>query len=266
LSGSSGIDQMRVAASKALSLDSDLAEAHAAMAGVHGRAHEWEDGYREYRRALALNPASIDGCFCFVVHLAWSGRANEALAVADDAVARNPRVAAAHQARGIALYFARRYEEAIPSFRRALEINPDDFGSKAFLAQSLGLSGRGAEAVAHLETNGMGRTTLMVQALWRAGRRDDARRLIGSLTSVTPPIESILMATAWATIGDKEEAIAWLTRAVETRETRAPVLIDITLDGFRSDPRFEALARALKMPPSYYEFLRSKGAPSSPVS
>jgi tetratricopeptide (TPR) repeat protein len=260
LSGSSGIEPSRAAAVKALSLDPDLAEAHAAMAGAHYRAHDWEDGHAESRRALALNPASLDACYCLVVNLAWSGRADEALAVADAGVARNPRTASAHQARAIALYYARRYQEAIPSFRRALELDPNDFVSKAILAQALGLAGRGAEAVAHLEANDMRRTTLMVQALWRAGRRDDARRLIGELTAVTPPIESILMALAWATIGDKEEAISWLTRSVDTREARAANLIDIVFDGFRSEPRFEALARVLKMPPSYREFLRNTTA------
>jgi TolB-like protein/tetratricopeptide (TPR) repeat protein len=257
LSGSSGIDESRTAAAKALALDPDSAEAHAAMATVHSRAHEWEDAYREYRRALALNPASIDGCFCFVVHLAWSGRANEALAVADDGVARNPRVAAAHQARGLALYYARRYQEAIPSFHRALELDPQDFGSKIGVAQSLGLAGRGTEAVAYLKANGMERTTFMVQALWRAGRHDDARRVIGELTSVTPPVESILMAAAWAAIGGKEEAISWFTRSVETLEVRAPFVVDIAFDGLRSDPQFESLVARLKMPPSYYQFLQA---------
>jgi len=83
------------------------------------------------------------------------------------------------------------------------------------------------------------------------------------LASATPPVESVFMASGYAALGDRERTISWLTRSVESRETRAAGVIDEAYDFVRADPRFETLVRRMKMPPSYYEFLRSKGAPAS---
>jgi serine/threonine protein kinase/tetratricopeptide (TPR) repeat protein len=265
-SGSAGIDETRAAATRALALDPDLPEAHAAMAAVHYRDWDWEAGHRESRRALALNPASLDGCYCFSVSLAWTGRDAEAVAVADDAVARNQRDAGAYQTRGQALYWGRQYEEAVAAFSQALQADQKAFVSLVLRALSLGRLNQGNEGVAQLDKAGMQRTTFTAIAMMRAGRQDEARRLLQELTSATPPVEANFMAYAYGTLGDKERALSWLTRAVDTRETRAAAVIDDSLDGLRTDPRFEALVRRMKMPASYYEFLRRKGVPASPHS
>ncbi len=51
-------------------------------------------------------------------------RADESLALHDQAIARNPRYADAHNNRGIALYTLSRFEEAIVSFDTAIAIKP----------------------------------------------------------------------------------------------------------------------------------------------
>ena len=94
---------------------------------------------------------------------------------------------------------------------------------------------------------------------FQAGWREEALRLMRELTAVTPPIESNFMAVTWARFGDHEQAMSWLTRAVEARETRAAGIIDDGFDALRADPRFQELVKRLKMPASYNAFLRAKG-------
>ena len=259
LSGSSGIEPARQAASRAVALDPDLPEAHLEMAAVHYRDHDWDAGYAESRRALALSPNALDVCYCFVVNRAWAGRDREALDLAQEALARNPRSPQANVALGHAFYWARRYKEAIPAFRRALELDPNMFVSRVLLAYALAFEGHPDESIALLDTPPLQRTTFMAFMKFQAGRREEALRLMRELTAVTPPIESNFMAVTWARFGDHEQAISWLTRAVEARETRAAGIIDEGFDSLRADPRFHELVKRLRMPASYHAFLRAKG-------
>lgn len=265
LSGSSGIEPSRQAATRALALDPDLPEAHLAMADVHYRDNDWEAGYAESRRTLALSPSLVEACYCFVVRLAWAGRDGEALDLAQQVLARNPRSPRANESLGHAFYWARRYQEAVPAFRRALELDAKMFVSRVLRAYSLALTGRAEESIALLDTPALQRTTFMAFMKLQAGRRDEGLRLLRELTAATPPIESNFMAVTWARFGDHEQAISWLTRAVDSREGRAAGLIDEGFDSLRSDPRFDALEKRLNMPASYYAFLSARGANTSPA-
>jgi DNA-binding winged helix-turn-helix (wHTH) protein/TolB-like protein/tetratricopeptide (TPR) repeat protein len=263
LTGSSGIEPARQAASRALALDPDSSEAHMAVADVHYRNHDWEAGFAESRRALTLNPNSADACYCFVVSLGWTGRDREALAVAQQGVTLSPRSAHAHEALGHAFYWARKYPDAIPPFRRALDLDPNMHVSRVLLAHALAYEGRSKESIALLDIPPLRRTTFMAFMKLHAGRRDEGLRLLRELTAATPPIESILMAVAWASFGDHEQAISWLTRAIESRESRAASIINQEFDALRADPRFDTLVKRLKMPASYYAFLHAHGAGAS---
>ena len=259
LSGSSGIEPGRAAAAQAISLDSGLAEAHAAMANAYYRDYEFEAGHVESARALALSPGILDGCFCYAIVLAATGRDREALDVADQGVARNPVASGAHFARGLALYFARKFELAIPSLTRAIELEPHSNVSRISLSRVYGSLGREADAIAVLDTPTLRHNTSMAIAFGRAGRRAEALELLRTLASANPPQQSIFMAQAYAALGENEAALAWLTRSVDARETQAFWVIDEAFDRLRPDPRFAALVKRLKMPSSYYAFLAARG-------
>lgn len=259
LGGSSGIEPGRAAAAQAISLDPGLAEAHAAMATAYYRDYEFEAGHVESERALALSPGILDGCYCYAIVLAATGRDREALEVADQGVARNPVASGAHFARGLALYFVRKFELAIPSLTRAIELEPTFNPSRIRLSRVYGSLRREADAVAILDTPTLRHSTSMAIAVGRAGRRAEALELLRTLASANPPQQSIFMAQAYATLGENEAALAWLTRSVDARETQAFWVMDEAFDRLRPDPRFAALVKRLKMPPSYYAFLAARG-------
>jgi TolB-like protein/DNA-binding winged helix-turn-helix (wHTH) protein/tetratricopeptide (TPR) repeat protein len=259
LSGSSGIEPGRRAAERAVALDPELAEAHAAMADAFYRDYEFEAGHAESAVALALSPGALDGCFCYAIVLAATGRDRDALVVADTGIARNPQASAAHFARGLALYFSRQFEAAARTLTRAIELDRDSMGPRNMLSRAYAALGRGADAIATLDTPALRNTPRMVIAYSRAGRRTEALQLVQRLAAVNPPQESIFMAQAYAALGENEAALAWLTRSVDARETRAFWVIDEAFDGLRYDSRFAALVKRLKLPPSYYSFLAAHG-------
>ena len=85
----------------------------------------------------------------------------------------------------------------------------------------------------------------------RAGQRQDARRLLNSLLARRKgsQVSSLAIATAYAGLGQREEAMLWLRRAFEDREFRIVYLnVDPAYAGLLSDPRLEELTDKLGLP------------------
>jgi tetratricopeptide (TPR) repeat protein len=105
------------------------------------------------------------------------------------------------------------------------------------------------EAIAHLEravalsTGGDAPWSQLATAYAMAGRRDEARRLLGKEESPTTT------AHVHAALGEKDEAFAFLEEAFETRDFRLVWLkSEPAVDSLRSDPRFPDLLRRLNLP------------------
>jgi len=86
----------------------------------------------------------------------------------------------------------------------------------------------------------------------RAGRREDALKVVGELKRIevergSIPTFSIIW--AYAGLGDKEQAFAWLEKSYQERRDRMVWLnVDPLLDPLRSDPRFHDLVRRVGLP------------------
>jgi TolB-like protein len=73
----------RTAALKALELDDALAEAHTSMAAIMADYYwDWAEAERHYKRAIALNPNYDTALLFYSFYLAYMGRMDEALALA----------------------------------------------------------------------------------------------------------------------------------------------------------------------------------------
>ena len=53
------------------------------------------------------------------------------------------------------------------------------------------------------------------------------------------------MAMIYASLGEKEQAFAWLDKAIEARSGMGTVLISAAYDPIRADPRFTALLKKM---------------------
>jgi tetratricopeptide (TPR) repeat protein len=86
----------------------------------------------------------------------------------------------------------------------------------------------------------------------RAGQRKQAAEALRVLTSTSRhrPTDPVEIAKVYQSLGDPDRALGWLRRAVQERYPPVVYLkTDPVLDPLRSDPRFQALLRELKMAP-----------------
>jgi len=251
--------QARQWAEKALVLDDTLAEAHSALARAAQQEWDWAGAEREYRRAIEFNPSYPVAHIWYAQYLWAMQRSEEAVAQAKRAQQLDPVSPYVNTWAGAAYFYAGRADEGMASMQKALELDPSFSDASLVLARAYLTQGMYQQAISELEKVRMlnGKEALVLGALAhvyaRAGQREEALKLLGELKRIeaeergfVPPFGIIW---AYAGLGDKEQAFAWLERAYEERADRIVWLnSDPLLEPLRSDPRFHELVRRVGLP------------------
>ena len=115
----------RETANQALAIDPDYAPAHASLGGIalfYDR--DLEATARHLEHALALGPTNPEILELVAYLFADLGRLDEAIAISEYVVNRDPVNPDYHYPLGISYLWARRLDEAIASFRTALTLSP----------------------------------------------------------------------------------------------------------------------------------------------
>jgi serine/threonine-protein kinase len=242
------------AAIRALQIDPYSAEAHAALAYTQHYDLRWADAEQEFRRAIALNPSYAMAHLWYANLLMSRGRMDEALVEVRLARELDPFSLIVNANVGWVLTLSGRPQEAIAHLRSTLALDSTYVQARVRLLGALMDVGRYVDA--HDEAERLvrltGRAPAMVAGLASAdvklGRLAAARALLAELvnrgrTSYVPPAP---IAQLFAQLGDREQAIAWMTRAFEERSNAIAYLaVDPGNAMMRDDPRFQALlARA----------------------
>ena len=109
----------------ALALEPGLAEAYPALAyAAMYYDWDWTEAERAFRRAIELHPGYATAHQWYGNFLSVLGRADEAIAEFERALALDPLSALKVAAWGWGCYFARRYERAVGECRRGIELAP----------------------------------------------------------------------------------------------------------------------------------------------
>jgi DNA-binding winged helix-turn-helix (wHTH) protein/Tfp pilus assembly protein PilF len=240
----------RAAALKAVEADDELAEAHASFALVKAyQEYDPDTAEREFRRAIELNPSYPTAHHWYSDFLAYRGRADEALAEASRAAELDPLSPIISTTVGERLFFARDYERAAERLRRTLELDPDFIQARFFLGLVYVRQGRRAAAVAELrrarELAGGSDARIaaaLVQAYALTGRKAEARRLLEELSAAGADVSPSDMALVHASLGEREQAYEWLSKARDRARTNPEAAnmlnTDPRLDALRADPKF----------------------------
>ena len=134
-------------ARKALSLDPESAAAYRVLSSLHTIRLQYELALVETDRALALNPSDSESHAARGNALLWMGRIDEASAQLEIAFDLNPNLSADDAfALGLAYYLSRRLEDAVQFLEREALRNPDYIYTSVLLAAAYGQLGRAAEA------------------------------------------------------------------------------------------------------------------------
>jgi DNA-binding SARP family transcriptional activator/Tfp pilus assembly protein PilF len=241
------------AARRAITLDSSVAEAHAALAHVLMHRLRWADAERAYRQALALDPEYATAHLWYAVHLMAVGRVDQATAEARRARALDPLSVGVNWLAGSILSNVGRHAEAVAVLDGMLERVPGHPGMRYARAMALVEVGRYAEGVAELER--LGRPLPLARALALQGRTTEASRIVRAEEARPAPAASPIseharraseFAHAYVALGDHERALDWLEREVDSGSNMVlGVRADTRLAPLHAHPRYVRLLRRL---------------------
>jgi tetratricopeptide (TPR) repeat protein len=153
----------------------------------------------------------------------------------------NPR---AHKSLALGLYAARDYAGSIDAMRRALALSPKMTLAHSVIGDALLVRGdaAGAEAEYRLEPVAWARLTGLAIAAARAGRKDEARTMLGQLVGQFGDSNVYQQAEVQAQLGDADRAVAALKRARNVGDVGlAYVWTDPLLDPLRQNEAFKSL-------------------------
>jgi TolB-like protein len=234
-------------ASRALELDPDLAEAHAALAGAHHwGAWDVETAERQLRRALELNSNLAQAHNWLGDVLNARGRPEEALVEFRRARDLDPFAPLMNRDLARCLMYLGRCEDAIEATRYAVELDPRHAEAYRVLRECYRATGRldeAADAAARrfqelgTAEAAEGLRTAYDSAGWTGLLEFEAEFYRG----VPSYYEAALN---YAELGRVDEAFDALFAAIEAREPRCLTLkVEPGFEPLRSDPRWEELLR-----------------------
>ncbi|HEY2395529.1 MAG TPA: tetratricopeptide repeat protein [Rudaea sp.] len=248
-----GHAQAREAATKALAIDPEYAPAHAhlgwiAMFGDNDLA----GAAQHFKRALALDSSDLDVLRNSAGLLGTLGRLDEALALDEAVVRRDPvNVTALFNLAGDQR-FAGRYDAAIASYRTVLSLSPNRGGARFNLGIALLLKGdaQGALAEIEQETSENWKMIGLPLAYHALGRKADSDAALAALIAKWEKESSCNIAYVYAYRGEPDKAFAWLDKAVEYGDTGLGEMVTENLfDKIHSDPRWLAFLRKVGKAP-----------------
>lgn len=230
---------------KALSLDADLAEAHASLGMVlQDYDYDFDGAERAFLRAIELSPNSPLARQSYGILLTELERHDEAEKQFAKMQEVDPLSVVGNWIHSFCLFLARRFDDALERAEKTLELDPS-FGvaylTVAFAYQMKGEYEKSAEAYAVCsEVMGSPANAAYV----RESFADGWENFLRAMTSPERPItfSSYIVAVFFATLGDNDGAFAELERSFEKRESHiVMVKSDPRFDGLRGDPRFPDL-------------------------
>ena len=242
----------RSAAEKALELDPALGQAYANIGRIdHIYAWDFAAADRNYRRAIELNPQTAAVHLSYETYLSAMKRSEEAIAEGKRSIELDPLFILYRAAAARPYYNARRYPEAIAQAKQALAEDSTFSRARFWLGLAYEQTSKLPEAIRELEATvkytGADSVPVYLAALGHAyaiaGQPDKARRLLTALQA-RPYISPVDVATIHVGLGERDQAVEWLERALKERAYGLVFLpTDPRFDPVRSDPRLVAVMR-----------------------
>jgi len=241
------------AATRALEIDEQLAEAHTSLAYITWLYEwDWDKSESEFKRAIELNPNYATAHQGYSVYLSSMARHDEAISEAQRAQELDPVSIAISQDVARAFYHARQYDRAILAALKTLELDPNYYRLNSWLNMAYEQKGLYDQAIKdrlkamtiigvnpqEIKAGG----AIYRQSGWKGywQKELEVTRRRAQRTYVL----SYNLARICARLGEKDQAIAWLEKAYKEHSDHLVLLkVDPILDSLRDDPRFTDLLR-----------------------
>ena len=252
-------------ARKALELDGTMGEPLATLAQIKAY-NEWDfsGAEEDYKRTITLSPNYPPARQWYAQFLHWMGRLDEAKAQIQIGQQLDPLSLIMSTDRAEILLHMNQLDAATAQIKKVLELNPGYETAHFVLGEIYEREQKYDAALAEykdgIRLTGQGQDyeapSIAVEARLRAeaGRRKDATQLLARaerLLAKRPPPEPSgqILASAYAALGDKNNAFLWLERDYAVRWPSLITLkMDQWLDPLRNDPRFADLLKRIGLP------------------
>jgi tetratricopeptide (TPR) repeat protein len=239
--------RMKEAAIRATSLNPSLPEARVALGAVLSLLDwEWAAGEEEMQKSIQLDKSDPVGHIVYGIQLACRGEKDAAIAEVERALELDPASLFPNFVLGWLYGVCRRFDEAIAQHLLVSRLATDYGLPHLGLGMACAGKGQFADAIAHL-TNA---TQMKCGSLLHgqmgycyamSGRREEALREIGILNtrSESSYVSPMSFAAIYSGLGEEDEALRYLDRAVEIRDTSLHLrLLSTEFDNLRNHPRF----------------------------
>lgn len=240
------------AALKALELDGDLAEAHAALGMVLlGYEYDFAAAEEQFKRAIELSPNNPIPRQAYGAMLTELERHVEADVQFKKMLEVDPLSVVSNWIHSFCLFLARRYDESLDRAKLTLDLD-SNFGvaylSVAFAYQMKGEYEKSVEAYARCsEVMGSAENAAYIRRSFAGGWENFLRAMTGPERPLT--FSSYIVAVFNAVLGDADAAFAELEASYAKRESHLVMTkSDPRFDPLRNDPRFSALIRKVGFP------------------
>jgi tetratricopeptide (TPR) repeat protein len=244
----------REAATKALALDPQLAEAHAALALVF-LYDDWNfaGAETEFKRALELNPSYAEGHHEYSHLLLLLGRIDESRVQTKKFLEVDPVSEAPIGHLAYHLFYARQYDEAIQQCLKDLELYPDS-PQRYTLADAYYHKGMHREAAEeHLKFwTQRGSPPDEIEAMRKAFAQSGMKGFYQKWIELIKPQKEqdyVDLGELYARLGEKDKAFEWLEKAyAQHADGLVRLREELGFDNLRSDPRYADMLRRIGLP------------------
>jgi TolB-like protein len=249
-------------ANKALELDPTLGEAYNPLAADKLYYHrDWPGAERDFRRGLELSPNFAEMHAHYAFCLVLFGRNEEALAEMRRALDLDPLSPRFGFGSARLFFFMRQYDAALDQYRKTLELDPSSAFAYEWLGDASEKKQMQKEAIAEwskaLHLSGVDEDASLLERTYAKSGFDAAVHALAQKrlerfkekTARGEYVPAVEYVTAYMRLGDKEQAFAWLAKAVEERNRLAfEIKVNPIFDPLRGDPRFESLLQKVFAP------------------
>jgi adenylate cyclase len=249
-----GFALAREAAERALAIDPDFALGHARLGWI---AMFYDSNLalaaQHLERALELAPSNLTIIGTAASLLATLGRLDEAVALDEYLVSRDPISPTGYGNLGKTYLSAGRWDEAITAYQAALRLSPGRIGAHFFLGTALLFKGQPAEALAHMQQESFEILRILGLSLthFQLGQVEEADRLLAELIRSHEHDAAYNIAYLLAYRGEIDRAFEWLEKA---RAQEDPGLVDIRAEplfrNLHADPRWMAFLESIDQSPA----------------
>lgn len=247
----------KIAAEKALALDYRLAEAHVSLGLVKFQYEwDWTGAEKEFKRAIELNDGYAPAHQYFGDYLKALGRFDDALTEMGQAKSLDPLSLAINTGVGHVLYLSREYDRSIEQYRKTVESDPAFIPARLWFGRPYMQKGMFKEAISQLReavklsNESTVSLAMLGQAYASAGQANEAKEILGRLLERAKKqyVPSYWIALVQMSMGNKDEAFAWLERAYHERSSWLVwANVEPRFDQLRDDERFNSILSRMRL-------------------